>query len=391
MTEPAWLTEARKHEGAKSGDGFIAAAHCGSPGDPWCAIFANAMLETVGVTGTHSAAARSFESNPNFIKLAKPTVGALATMWRGSPQAGTGHVTFVTDDSGASFHGLGGNQGGGEVNIESFAEGPTSRITGFWWPAKEPSPAVAQLTPIPTDKIFTKITATVFGGPGDNQGEVAYPDVAPGWPSRPGVALPFHFHGARPSVVVTANGKSVTCPIVDVGPWDTNDPYWETGARPQAESGTDTSGRKTNSAGIDLTPAAAAAIGLQGKGMVDWQFAGVAGAPTAAVAPASPAAPQIDWTPVVQALVKAAPLVQPIAGPYLERWMGSLGRYLPELAIMAGAPTAIVHLVGILPPAQADIAYIVLAAMWGLGMQSRYAPPGPAAPAHQYHGGPKGN
>jgi hypothetical protein len=32
------------------------------------------------------------------------------------------------------------------------------------------------------------------------------------------------------------------------------------------------SGRRTNLAGIDLTPAAANAIGLQGKGVVDWEF-----------------------------------------------------------------------------------------------------------------------
>jgi hypothetical protein len=42
------------------------------------------------------------------------------------------------------------------------------------------------------------------------------------------------------------------------------------------------SGRKTNLAGIDLTPAAAAAIGLAGKGKVDWQFANMANEKTAA-------------------------------------------------------------------------------------------------------------
>jgi hypothetical protein len=69
-----------------------------------------------------------------------------------------------------------------------------------------------------------------------------------------------------------SSGVSVNCDIVDVGPWNTNDPYWQTGARPQAESGTDTTGRKTNKAGIDLTLAAAQAINLDGKGLVDWEF-----------------------------------------------------------------------------------------------------------------------
>lgn len=115
------------------------------------------------------------------------------------------------------------------------------------------------------------VTGTVFGGPGDDQA-VAYSDVSNGWANRPGVALPFRFRGTRPKVVVSANGKSTTCEIVDVGPWNTNDPYWITNARPQAESGTDTSGRRTNGAGIDLTPAAASAIGLDGKGQIIWSF-----------------------------------------------------------------------------------------------------------------------
>lgn len=116
------------------------------------------------------------------------------------------------------------------------------------------------------------ITATVFGGKNDPQ-ESAY-EKRQITDDELGCALPFRFSGARPRVKVTnkANGKSVVCQIVDVGPWNTNDPYWTKGARPQAETGTATSGRKTNGAGIDLTVAAAAAIGLPGKGLVDWEF-----------------------------------------------------------------------------------------------------------------------
>ena len=74
--------------------------------------------------------------------------------------------------------------------------------------------------------------------------------------------------------------RSVICDIVDVGPWNIDDPYWERGARPQAETGTDMMGRRTNAAGIDLTPAAAQAIGLAGKGKVEWEFmSGVASGP----------------------------------------------------------------------------------------------------------------
>ncbi|MEH2489350.1 hypothetical protein [Bradyrhizobium sp. AZCC 2230] len=126
------------------------------------------------------------------------------------------------------------------------------------------------------------ITATVFGGSADRDEKSAYDghridDV------ELGVALPSRFSGPRPQVRVTnrANGKSVVCNIVDVGPWNIRDPYWEKGARPQAESGTDLTGRRTNGAGIDLTPGAARAIGVPGKGVVDWEFVGAVQGPQA--------------------------------------------------------------------------------------------------------------
>lgn len=125
----------------------------------------------------------------------------------------------------------------------------------------------------------TNIIATVFGGSGDEQPS-AYSDVLPGWPNRPGVALSARFPGKRPWVRVYANGKSIQCEIVDVGPWNTKDNYWDKGSRPQSESGTDMSGRHTNHAGIDLTPAAAKALGIDGKGVVDWEFATAADAQT---------------------------------------------------------------------------------------------------------------
>lgn len=134
-----------------------------------------------------------------------------------------------------------------------------------------PKPAPAPL-PVPApaaSKRQLNITATVEGGPGDPEhnpytGSMVDPNV-------PGAALPFRF-AAPGKVRIYANGKSVDCQVDDVGPWNIRDPYWTTGARPQAETGLDMSGRHTNHAGIDLTPAAAKAIGIDGKGLVDWEF-----------------------------------------------------------------------------------------------------------------------
>ena len=141
--------------------------------------------------------------------------------------------------------------------------------------AKVSAPAPAQVRP---SGRYTGITATVFGGASefkrsDYDGHVITDDEL-------GVALPFRFGGTRPTVRVfnPVNGASALCDIVDVGPWNGNDPYWETGGRPQAESGVAQDGRRTNLAGIDLTPAAARQLGIDGKGEVQWEFA----APSAA-------------------------------------------------------------------------------------------------------------
>ena len=118
----------------------------------------------------------------------------------------------------------------------------------------------------------TNVTATVFGGTSDAQHSAYDNHLITN--SELAVALPYHFPGSRPKVQVTnpANGKTIICTIEDVGPWYPSakgpaDLYWETGSRPRAETDS-----RTNNAGIDLSPAAAKAIGISGKGLVNWLF-----------------------------------------------------------------------------------------------------------------------
>jgi hypothetical protein len=126
------------------------------------------------------------------------------------------------------------------------------------------------------------IVATCFGGAGDHESSTYGGTVDP---NKPGVALPFHFPAPRPKVEVFRSGKSVICEIVDVGPHNTADRYWTTSARPMAE-GQHARGEKAqngvvpaNPAGIDMTPATFAALGIAphdpqwGMTTVDWQFA----------------------------------------------------------------------------------------------------------------------
>lgn len=138
-----------------------------------------------------------------------------------------------------------------------------------------------KMIPIPVPKParrFTGITATVFSGPADHLDNSLSAYGGATDHNKLGVALPFKFKGTRPKVRVFYQQKGVVCDIVDVGPWNIDDDYWNTShARPQAETGTDRRGRRTNLAGIDLTPATARKLGLVGKAKVDWEFVGTGG------------------------------------------------------------------------------------------------------------------
>jgi uncharacterized protein (TIGR02594 family) len=149
-TAPPWLTLARKdigfHEvGVNRGierfidgaDGVMDRQGIGKLGDPYCAIALNYWLEMAGFPGTRSAMARSFERHKNFVELGGPALGAIATFWRGSPSAGSGHVCLYVGTRADGRHlGLGANQSD-SVNIAPM---DMARHTGWWWPKTAPLP-----------------------------------------------------------------------------------------------------------------------------------------------------------------------------------------------------------------------------------------------------------
>lgn len=291
---PPWFTAALHeigfHEtGANQGiERYISMAHCGALGDPWCAIFACAMLESSSVTSPRSASSQSFRTDPGYVQLTGPALGAIAVFWRISKSSGQGHVGFYRGEDATRVWTLGGNEND-MVQIEALPKSSASfGLIGYWWPKSVPLPVIGPVlmptgspvsiktAPADTAKDAqnitgnitarqTGITATMFGGQKSAYGG-AIDD------NSPGVALPFRFTGERPKVRVTGKSSTVVCDIVDVGPWNTNDPYWQTGTRPQAEAGTDMTGRHTNKAGVDLTLAAAKALQIDGKGLCSWEF-----------------------------------------------------------------------------------------------------------------------
>lgn len=143
---PPWYNRAEKdigfHEqGVNLGiDRFIDGAKSGTRaqlrGQPWCATGANYWLESSGVPGSKSAMARSFETSPNFIKLKGPALGAIATMWRGSKQSGSGHVYFYDGENERGIRGIGANEN--DQVQRSFHD--RGRTIDYFWPKGYPLP-----------------------------------------------------------------------------------------------------------------------------------------------------------------------------------------------------------------------------------------------------------
>lgn len=145
--------------------------------------------------------------------------------------------------------------------------------------AAAPSPRV----PAESPKRMTGIVATMFGDAGDREtsayGGMVNPELLQ-------VALPARMPADRRQLCVFRGGKSAICHVNDIGPWNVNDAYWEHADGRPASEGQRKNGLKardghvpTNGAGLDMTPAVFAALGIgprdQQYGMttVDWEFA----------------------------------------------------------------------------------------------------------------------
>lgn len=152
--EPVWNRQARSqigiHEvGDNSGPDvarYIAGAHAGAPGEPWCAIFANWALESCGIRGTRSASSQSFRNDPNFVKLDGPAFGALVVYWRSPRAQGVGHVGFYQKENATSIYTLGGNESD-MVKEEWLPKAASSfGLEGYYWPKSIPLPKIGPIT-----------------------------------------------------------------------------------------------------------------------------------------------------------------------------------------------------------------------------------------------------
>lgn len=85
------------------------------------------------------------------------------------------------------------------------------------------------------------------------------------------VALP-HPSALHRDVELRYRDRVAVVPVLDVGPWNVDDPYWRTGQRPAAEGGRGAYRKPANTAGIDLSDAAFASLGLRDNDVLDWRF-----------------------------------------------------------------------------------------------------------------------
>lgn len=137
LIEPAYLKKARSYIGIKETPGaaataqvlgfFARAGHPGIKSDEvaWCAAFTNACLEEAGCAGSKQLNARSFLTWGKEVK--KPYPGAVAVLWRNSPDSWEGHVGFFLEEDATRVRLLGGNQG----NQVSAAWYPKSQLLGY--------------------------------------------------------------------------------------------------------------------------------------------------------------------------------------------------------------------------------------------------------------------
>lgn len=153
MTNPIWYDAAIKEIGTREQpenkgpavQRYINLSHCGEQGDPWCAIFANAMLESVGIKGTRSPSSQSFRHSSDFIPLSGPSLGAITVFWRISKSSGLGHVAFYAGEQSGMIDALGGNESD-MVRAELLnPSGNTFGLVGYYWPKAVPLPTIGKL------------------------------------------------------------------------------------------------------------------------------------------------------------------------------------------------------------------------------------------------------
>lgn len=139
--EPPWLVIARAEVGVKEKHGpednprileYLRTTTFRNPHDetPWCSAFVNWCIQKAGLSGTRSAAARTWLYWG--VGQYNPPLGSVVVLWRVHRTHGAGHVGFLVGSTATTVDLLGGNQQN-EVCVRTY---PRGRVlaNGFRWP-----------------------------------------------------------------------------------------------------------------------------------------------------------------------------------------------------------------------------------------------------------------
>lgn len=112
---------------------------------PWCKIFVNAAMKQSGIPIRINAMARSIETDPNFVRLPGPALGAVASFWRISRKNGSGHTGFYRGETLEYVYLLDGNTQD-DVGIGPVARNAASfGLVGYYWPKSIPLPVIGAI------------------------------------------------------------------------------------------------------------------------------------------------------------------------------------------------------------------------------------------------------
>ncbi len=140
--EPGWMKIARGEMGVKEHVGgtdhprIAEYLHTTTLPEPyrnrdetsWCSAFVNWCKAQVGIPGTNSAAARSWQHWGR--ELTEPVPGCIVVLWPGNPNSWQGHVGFFVSQDDRYVTLLGGNQGDA-VTISRYAR---NRVLAYRMP-----------------------------------------------------------------------------------------------------------------------------------------------------------------------------------------------------------------------------------------------------------------
>lgn len=123
----------------------------------WCSAFVNWVFAQLGVSGTKSAMARSWQSWG--MRLKEPRRGCIVVFWRSSRSGSLGHVGFYLGRDRGMIRVLGGNQTNAVTSDSLYHP---DRVLAYIWPTYAATGATGAGIPLHTKKQLQPAMAALY-------------------------------------------------------------------------------------------------------------------------------------------------------------------------------------------------------------------------------------